>query len=306
MTQFHSASGTPRACPDVGTLADLHAGLLDDSTAAELREHVGGCAACQSVLEALDATVASLAALPAVQMPAHVAARLDHALAVESGRIGLADDRGSLSGAGRPLAAVPPSGPAPRTDHQSVASLGPTTGSTTAQTPGASVTSLAEHRQKKAGRGRLLLAAAAAAVVVGGGAIALGQNGNDSSTQANNQAGATLSDEGSQGNAAPGGSSNTQAFAAPKDVLDKGAIENNQVSPDVAGKMAEQGERTKCLSQIVPRPASAPEAVQAGTYGEKAAYAFIFPTKDDAVVKMIVVDASDCSVILHEEEGPRS
>ncbi|MDX3191079.1 hypothetical protein PV458_21930 [Streptomyces sp. MN03-5084-2B] len=71
----------------VDVLADLHAGVLDDTQAAELWPLVNADPEARAILDALDATQADLAALaaaPAPRMPAEFAARLDAALAAEA------------------------------------------------------------------------------------------------------------------------------------------------------------------------------------------------------------------------------
>lgn len=297
MTQTsHAESGVPGACPDLDTLADLHAGVLDATTSSKLREHVDSCSDCTAVMAALDATVTSLGSLPAVQIPADIAARIDSALAAESGRVGLSDDTTAS------LAASPPA--APSRDRR----LGSVPNNTAAPTQHierqagtSNITSLAQHREKRGfGRGRLLLAAAAAAIVVGGGAVILGQGGDDTTAnQADQQT--TQAEAPNTADERP----DVRTFAAPKDVLETGAIENDEVAEEVAGKMAEKSARAQCLNQIVPRPASAPEAVQQGTHDGTDAYAFVFPTADENVIEMIIVDAADCGTTLDTVTGPR-
>ncbi|MGW3960440.1 hypothetical protein ACWED2_11520 [Amycolatopsis sp. NPDC005003] len=71
----------------VDVLADLHAGVLDDTQAAELWPLVNADPEARAILDALDATQADLASLadaPAPRMPAEFAARLDAALAAEA------------------------------------------------------------------------------------------------------------------------------------------------------------------------------------------------------------------------------
>lgn len=83
-----NASGTPQPW-SVDLLADLHAGVLDETEAAELRQRVQDDSGAQDVLAALDATSAELAdlgAAPAGPMPAEVADKIDAALAVEAER----------------------------------------------------------------------------------------------------------------------------------------------------------------------------------------------------------------------------
>ncbi|HWE90584.1 MAG TPA: hypothetical protein VG317_14075 [Pseudonocardiaceae bacterium] len=70
----------------VDTLADLHAGVLDEPTATDLWPRVNADPQARAVLDALDAVRAELADLPPLTMPADVAARLDSALAAELGQ----------------------------------------------------------------------------------------------------------------------------------------------------------------------------------------------------------------------------
>lgn len=81
-------TGQPRGVAgppwSVDLLADLQAGALDDAQAAELWPRVQADPEAMSVIAALEATQADLAALadaPVEPMPAHVAARIDAALA---------------------------------------------------------------------------------------------------------------------------------------------------------------------------------------------------------------------------------
>src|SRR5690242_3300296 len=71
----------------VDVLADLHAGALDETRAAELWPLVNADPEARAILDALDATQADLASLadaPAPPMPAPFAARLEAALAAEA------------------------------------------------------------------------------------------------------------------------------------------------------------------------------------------------------------------------------
>ena len=68
----------------VDLIADLHAGVLPPEVAAQLRPRVEADPEAREVLQALDATLADLEALPPIPMPAHVAARIDAALAAEA------------------------------------------------------------------------------------------------------------------------------------------------------------------------------------------------------------------------------
>ncbi|MGH3518320.1 MAG: hypothetical protein ACRDQ7_13055, partial [Haloechinothrix sp.] len=85
MTDSRSGMGGTAGPPwSVDVLADLHAGVLDDATAAHLWSQVQADPDAMAILAALDATSADLGALrdaPAPPMPAAVAARIDAALA---------------------------------------------------------------------------------------------------------------------------------------------------------------------------------------------------------------------------------
>ncbi|GAA1212453.1 hypothetical protein [Prauserella alba] len=70
----------------VDVLADLHAGALSDSEAAELWPRVNADPEARAVIEALEAARSDLGSLhnePVEPMPAHVASRIDAALADE-------------------------------------------------------------------------------------------------------------------------------------------------------------------------------------------------------------------------------
>ncbi|GAB3312399.1 hypothetical protein EK0264_09485 [Epidermidibacterium keratini] len=297
-----SAPGAGSACPDVDTLADYQAGVLDEQTSAEIAAHVAADPRCQQVLAALDATVAQLRSMPPVRMPENVAARINAALAAEAGR-----------GSAPRLHAVPPAtdldqsttaaptaaGPAPLT-----AAAGERTAPSTVPPRGSdsNVSDLSVARAKRSGRAKMWLAAAAAAVVVGGGtALIATQSGGDGADT--NVAEQTSQSSEQNQDSAPG--SDVLAFGSPSDVLDKGAITDDKVSPDVAGEMAERSARNQCLNEMPNRPLEAPEAVQKGEYDGQEAYAFIFPTANPDEIQMIVVAASDCSVVLDEQTGQR-
>ena len=65
-------------------IADLHAGVLPPEVAAQLRPRVEADPEARDILQALDATLEDLQALPPIPMPDHVAARIDAALAAEA------------------------------------------------------------------------------------------------------------------------------------------------------------------------------------------------------------------------------
>jgi len=85
MSGSEGRQGTPIDPPwSVDLLADLHAGVLDAETDALLRPRVEADPDARAVLEALDATLADLSALPPIPMPRDVALRIDAALAAEA------------------------------------------------------------------------------------------------------------------------------------------------------------------------------------------------------------------------------
>ncbi|MEU4801503.1 hypothetical protein [Actinosynnema sp. NPDC023587] len=81
MTGNVRRSGPPWS---VDLLADLHAGVLDPGSEAELRSAVAEDPEAQAVLAALDATLDDLHNLPPIPMPRQVADRIDAALAAEA------------------------------------------------------------------------------------------------------------------------------------------------------------------------------------------------------------------------------
>ncbi|MEU7895374.1 zf-HC2 domain-containing protein [Nonomuraea sp. NPDC049152] len=78
---------------DLEILAELAEGLLDASTAEQVREHLAACDPCGELLADLAAVREVLAATPTPAMPMGVAMRIDQALAREAsgGRVGLVE-----------------------------------------------------------------------------------------------------------------------------------------------------------------------------------------------------------------------
>lgn len=81
MSGEHRRAGAPQGPPwSLDQLADLHAGVLDEQTAEELRNQVQDDPEAQEILAALEATSADLAALPSLTIPDDVSARIEAAL----------------------------------------------------------------------------------------------------------------------------------------------------------------------------------------------------------------------------------
>lgn len=73
----------PPGHPDLETLADLDAGVLDRATSSRLRAHLVNCSRCQTELAGLGDIRAMLRDLPTPPMPATVEERIFAALASE-------------------------------------------------------------------------------------------------------------------------------------------------------------------------------------------------------------------------------
>jgi hypothetical protein len=141
-------------------LADLHAGVFDDSSAATLRSRVLADADARATLAALDATRAALADLPPLRMPDEVAARIGAALREEASRRAATSVTELVTGA-------------PRTAHPEPPDPSRPTGAPSARPGSAPVADLAAARERRRRRlglpvmaGLLTAAAAVAAIIV--------------------------------------------------------------------------------------------------------------------------------------------
>jgi hypothetical protein len=88
---------SPPGHPDLDTLADFGAGVLDPAESTQLRAHVNTCARCQGVLAGSDAVPDLLRTLPPVPMPAAVEARIFAALDAERAARGSHANGGSAA-----------------------------------------------------------------------------------------------------------------------------------------------------------------------------------------------------------------
>jgi hypothetical protein len=74
---------SPPGHPDLDTLADFGAGVLDPAESVQLQAHVNACARCQGVLAGSAAVPDLLRTLPPIPMPPAVEARIFAALSAE-------------------------------------------------------------------------------------------------------------------------------------------------------------------------------------------------------------------------------
>lgn len=301
----NAGPGDPSACPDVETLADFHAGVLNRADHARIAEIVATNVQAQEIIAALDATQAQLAALPPVQIPADVAARIERALAAEAGRTEPVREPVRHLRASPPAhGAVRPAVPTPHLGHHAApaqygavpptgASIGrPHSGPGVAGQQGlGDVVDLQAARAKRTSRTKMLLGAAAAVIVIGGGgAIALSQSGGNDSNVASGHSSKAA-------NSSVTGKDLTNVAAS--EVTNSASIDGNKATYGIAGEMSKPDNRQKCISEIPKRPVEGPTAVQKGTYNGTDAYAFVFPAKNDQL-RMIVVKADDCGMVLKD------
>jgi hypothetical protein len=266
--------------PELDTLADLDAGLLEGSDAERIAGHVAGCARCGHVMAALGGVRADLRTLSAPPLPAAVAARLDATLAeLRTAPDGAAPDRTD------------------RTDRTEAAAA-------TAQ-----VTDLGAARQRRwrrlkaAGSG---VAAALVLVVAGTSVVSLVRSagGDDSMSAAGGgSAEEQVTREQQDSAAAPGAAAPTSLpplpdfdaaslrAALPTLVTANGVgrvAETDAAGP--AGAMADSALRTAC-ARTIPGAKGKLSAVLWIRYGGRPAYAFVF---SDAGVRTAYVVGDQC------------
>lgn len=165
---------SPPGHPDLDTLADYGAGVLDPAATTQLQRHVDSCTRCQGVLAGSAAVPDLLRTLPPITMPPAIEARIFAALDAER--------QASRGGAARPDPRQP--GPVP---------VRP-------------VASLDAARERRASRfRRLSLVAAALVLVVGGGAVAIavGANHNNATGSGDRGGGTVAAENGPKVNGIP-------------------------------------------------------------------------------------------------------
>ncbi|MGV9785640.1 hypothetical protein [Streptomyces sp. NPDC003435] len=264
--------------PDVAEISDLTEGLLPPSRSAELRCHLGGCAACAEVHAALTEIQGLLGDVPDVPpMPMDIADRIDAALAAEAaGRTEQADSEGSGRHVSRETP-TPPDRPArlPRA----------TTG------PGRK--GRARSRRRTAALGAVLTAA-----VLGAGSLlvqSLGHNSADKTAQST-----AASAVGTFSGASV--KSQVSDLLVARQGLQRGSQRPQQ---DAETDLAPSGP-TQSANTLIQPEVPVPDCVRgalhsgetvlgakSGTYADKSAYLVVVPDKADSKrVTAYVVDAS--------------
>lgn len=157
MTKQPGGAAVPAGPPwSVDVLSDLHAGVLEDAQAERLWPQVMADPEAMAVIDALDSTRTDLAALrdiPAVPMPADVAARIDAALAQEAP---LSAPQTPFQASGTPVSPGTAQPPAESVSGPADSGVAPVVDLAAAR----------RRRNKQLGLGAGLLTAAAAAVAI--------------------------------------------------------------------------------------------------------------------------------------------
>jgi hypothetical protein len=264
--------GAPGGPPwPVELLADLHAGVFDDKTAAELRSQVDADPEARAVLAALDATRAELAHLPLLRMPDDVAARLDAAVRGEATARAAAGTARAAAGTAAGVAApqVAPAAP----------SL-PASASPASAAPAAPVIDLAAARERRRRRGLVAGATllAAAAATVGIVAVSGLTGGPTTGTPV----------------AGPTGVSDLPLPPVAVSSDNLAAAYDEAVSKDDYGPLAAAGRLDACLSAIRLDPATAkPLGAREVTLDGRPGVLLVLPTGTAARFRLLVV-SPDC------------
>jgi hypothetical protein len=268
--------------PDLDTLADLDAGLLDPAAAERLSAHLAGCTRCSRAAGALVAVRAELHALPAPPLPAAVSARLDATVA----QVARTEPPGSTASGVNGSAPAGMAQPDDRSDGN-----GPPGGRSVG-----GLSAARARRRRRLGLSSGAIAAAFALVAAAASVTALVQytGGSDGVSS-----GASVQSEG-RGGAAPSaagpGIAADSDRAAPQAASASVASYTRQTLPGSlpsierdstvevitrlgetgpAGAMADPARRGVCEKTIVQRKGDL-RAVRRITYDGKAAYVFVF------------------------------
>lgn len=279
--------------PDLDTIADLHAGALDDPEGARVRTHVDGCPRCAEILAALDRVRAELHALPAPALPPAVVARLDATLATlgtDHPTPADATRGGTRVGTHAGTAAAPPR--ADGTDRAPASTRPEAPPKERAQDE------LAAARLRRSRRlSRAITSVAAAVVVIAAGAsitAIVRSGGSDNSTSSAAGGGADSAASSARGSglapnqrsdSGPGLASEPRqavprydraslSAALPQIARQYRLPAAGSPVPVGAGAMADPARRTACAATI-PHPAGPLRAVAQITYQNQPAYVFV-------------------------------
>ena len=290
----------PPLHPDLDTLADLDAGVLDGPTAERVSGHVRNCTRCTAALRAMSSVRDDLRALPTPPMPAAVAARLDDVLA------GLRHERSDGPGPGGttplPITDRRPEQPGPAEHRPGPGQPGPDQRDPeqVRPAPGSDLDRARERRRRRLTRIAGSVAAAVAVLAAAGSVTALvraaGSGGVDDTAAAGGAGAEQLP-------APASGDSAVDGYDIPsygKESL-RGALPQieQQSAVDVitgrgdtgpAGAMSDTARRTACVGSI--RGSSGElQAVRRIRYEGTMAYVFVF--SDDGRRTAYVV-GDDC------------
>lgn len=289
--------------PDLDTLADLDAGVLDPAAAEDVAAHVGGCARCAAAMAAFDAVRADLGDLPVPAMPESVAARLDATVAdLRAGAPASAQPGAPVSAPATRSPAqqlgLPPQGPPPPHLPQAGGPQRP-------PEPPRPVADLAAARQRRRRSIKLSTTAAAAAFVLvaaGASVAALVDSANEKGTVA----GAPANADNLPGDPAPtkSGSGSNELGAIPSYTKASlpGALESINSTSAVqtieqlgeagpGGAMANRARRQACIASIQ-GSAGAVTAFRRIDFERQPAYVFVFTNlaTGDRTAKVVTMD----------------
>jgi anti-sigma factor RsiW len=275
--------------PDLDTLADLHAGALDDPAAEQVRGHVAGCAQCAAALDALDAVQGQLRALPAPTLPAEVATRL-HATLADLRTITDAPANGA-----RPTKAGEPVEKA----GEPVEKAGEPAGRRAED----ELELARDRRRRRLGRALAGVAAAVAVIAAGASVTAVVRSGGDADDSASSAAAAgdsaaaartsggfapdstTQEGTGNRGGAVPAYNHDTLAAALPAIAEPRGG----HTLAGTAGVMSDPARRTACARSI-PAPRGSFRTVARILYEGRPGYVFVY-ADGDRLTGYVVTDA---------------
>lgn len=290
---------SPPLHPDLDTLADHDAGVLDPAVDRRVADHLRTCAQCTGAMRAMATVQADLRSLPTPPMPAAVAARLEDLLAdLRRGELPGSPDR-------RPSDPGPPDRRAPvpiRTDQGRPA---PERGPVRPPAGDAPVPDLAAARKRRRTRMTRIaggIAAAVAVLAAAGSVTALVRAGSSSS-----------SDDAGTAASGPGGSEQAPAATGPglddlgvpsysKESLRSALPQIEQQSAvsvitgrgdtGPAGAMSDTARRTACAGTI--RGSSGQlQAVRRIMYEGRMAYVFVFSEGGERVAYVV---SDDCGI----------